>query len=466
MIINDIQFNVSLEEIFVELQTQLRINGSVYFQKEYRDSGTHIQVQCPYHGEGQERKPSAGIRKKDGIFHCFACNEVHSLPEVISYVLGYNDILGKEGIKWLTKNFATVQVEERKDVDLDFDRKTGRKNRSSNNSTMSNSKDNFVTEEELDKYRYYHKYWKERGITDNEVIELFDLGYDRQQETITFPVRDERGNCLFVARRSVISKFFNYPEGVAKPLYGLYELYTEWSIAGIDELDLYYYDVFVCESMIDCLLLWQAGWYAVALNGTGNDLQFKQLRDLPVRKLILATDNDVAGQKARKRIKQNVKYKIITEIEFPEGIKDVGDLGKAGRFEDIKNIIHGFRAVVKLSAQITRLHICQRHSYFTILSYIFFRTSAVSSVGKFFRRTGLTDSARMLISFSRSVAVGYSASSSTSKALNHSRSTLISESVFERYVTPLGSMHFSGCASIYFHTSGRHTATAAPCGIL
>ena len=70
------------------------------------------------------------------------------------------------------------------------------------------------------------------------------------------------------------------------------------------------------------------GKYAVALNGLGNELQFKQLRNLPCRKLILATDNDEAGMKARKRIRANIKNKIITEYILPDGKKDINELSK------------------------------------------------------------------------------------------------------------------------------------------
>ena len=321
MTINDMQINASLNEVLSELRTQLHINGLMYFEKDFRDVGDDLMVQCPYHGNGQERKPSAGIRKSDGTFHCFACNETHSLPEVISYCFGYNDILGKQGLKWIVKNFATVQVENRKDIELDLERKPQSKR-------ISRDVE-YVSEEELDKYRYYHSYWKKRGIVDEEIIELFDLGYDVSDKAITFPVKDISGNCVFVARRSVKTKFFNYPKGVEKPLYGLYEL-----IKSSHDSKSYPDEVFVCESMIDCLLLWQAGFYAVALNGLGNDLQFVQLSQLMCRKIILATDNDKAGKKARERIKKQVKRKLFTEIDFPEGIKDIGECSQ----EQIENI--------------------------------------------------------------------------------------------------------------------------------
>lgn len=272
-----------------------------------RDTPDNIMVSCPYHKGGQERRPSAGILKTDGTFHCFTCGETHSLQEVISYCFGHtDDIVGGFGWEWLLKNFLTVSVEERKAVELDFSR----------NKSYQQSVDKYVDNSELDKYREYHPYMWERKMTP-DVVEIFDVGYDRDSKCITFPVRDIMGNCLFVARRSVVSKFFNYPSGTEKPVYGLYELSC---------LDTYPKEVIICESMIDAITCWVYGKYAVALNGLGNDLQFAQLNKMPCRKFILATDNDEAGQKARKRLRTYIKNKLITEYVFPKGKKDINDL--------------------------------------------------------------------------------------------------------------------------------------------
>ena len=272
-----------------------------------RDTPDNIMVSCPYHKGGQERRPSAGILKTDGTFHCFTCGETHSLQEVISYCFGHtDDIVGGFGWEWLLKNFLTVSVEERKAVELDFSR----------NKSYQQSVDKYVDNSELDKYREYHPYMWERKMTP-DVVEIFDVGYDRDSKCITFPVRNIMGNCLFVARRSVVSKFFNYPSGTEKPVYGLYELSC---------LDTYPKEIIICESMIDAITCWVYGKYAVALNGLGNDLQFAQLNKMPCRKFILATDNDEAGQKARKRLRTHIKNKLITEYVFPKGKKDINDL--------------------------------------------------------------------------------------------------------------------------------------------
>ena len=317
MIINDVQFNCELEDILTELISQLRANGINLIQK-HKDGPTHIQICCPYHANGMERRPSAGLRKSDGIFHCFACNETHSLSEVISHCFGQDDdVVGKFGWQWLLRNFATVQVEERKDVELDL-RRPDFMTKCLNIYVSPK----YVSEEELDKYRYFHPYMYKRGLTD-EIIELFDIGYDKDTDCITFPVRDVNGNTLFIARRSVKSKFFNYPNGVEKPLYGLYELLKfQYNRGGIQE-------VIVCESMLDALSFRTVGKYAVALNGVESELQIKQLKELPCRKIILATDSDEKGMLARQRIRKKIgNRKLITEYIFPKGRKDANECTK------------------------------------------------------------------------------------------------------------------------------------------
>ena len=322
MKINDIIINADLAEVLEELQVQLRQQKLPYLQKT-QDSGKDIMVQCPYHGNGQERRPSMGIRKSDGMCHCFACHEVHTLPELISFVFGSDDMFGQYGRKWLLKNFGTVQVEERKDVEIDM----ARPNATDKNNVLGAynlDKSQWVSEEELQSYRYYHPYMFERGLKEG-IIERFDVGYDIKTDSITFPVRDVYGHTLFIARRSVKYKRFNYPKGVEKPIYGLYELYQNQ----IKQND----DVFITESMIDCLLLCQQGFNAVAMNGTGSELQYKQLNEIPVRHFVIATDNDSAGYKARNIIQSKV-HKLLTYIQFPGDRKDIGECTE----EQIKSI--------------------------------------------------------------------------------------------------------------------------------
>lgn len=337
MKINGLEFNAELGEILAELTAQLRINNIPLLEKQ-KETSTHYQVTCPYHSNGMERRPSAGIRKSDGKFHCFACGEVHELNEVISHCFGYvDDVLGKFGWDWLLKNFMTISVEERKDVQLDFSRDNVSYSANDENNRLDNNHHSeFVTEEELDNYRFIHPYMYKRKLTD-EIIELFDIGWDSETDCITFPVRDEKGNCLFVARRSVKGKYFNYPQNVEKPLYGLWEV-GEFTINVIKR---YPSELIICESMLDALSCWVYGKFAVALNGLGSEKQIALLNSLPCRKYILATDKDEKGKEARKRLRQKIKGKLITEYDYssyPEHAKDINDMSK----QEFQNLVEIF----------------------------------------------------------------------------------------------------------------------------
>ena len=316
--VNNQYITADEKDIIIELRKQLDLKGIKRFSK-IIVSGDNIQTNCPFHHEGQERKPSFGIltkqkgKEKAGTCHCFACGWTGSFAEMVSNVFGYDD-LGLYGGKWLIRNFLTVQIESRPDIldDPDFIRKQ---------CMIHPINKSYVDEIELDSYRQYHPYMWKRKMTP-EVVDLFDVGYDKKTDCITFPIRDINGNCVFVARRSVKTKFFNYPENVEKPVYGLYEL---------SKIRPYPNEIIICESMIDCITCWVYGKYAVALNGLGNELAFSQLQKVPCRKFILATDNDEAGKNARLKLRKRLCNKLITEFDYstyPIGAKDINDMTK------------------------------------------------------------------------------------------------------------------------------------------
>ena len=308
MIIKNVEIVQPLEDVLSQLRAELHMKGIKLLEKEPRESGHNIQCQCIYHGNGQERKPSFGLDKRTGVGHCFACDATVGLDEFISNCFGYNDS-GAYGWSWLIQNFVTLEKGENRVVKLKI---------STNRNSVAdiNSSIEVVSEEELDSYRYYHPYWEKRGITDNDLIEFFDLGYDKNSKSITMPVRDIDGNCLFVARRSIYTKFFSYPSGSTKPLYGLYELY---------QYPEFPKEVWITESIIDCLRLWQNGKFAVALNGLGTTLQYRQINEMPCISVVLATDMDEAGQKARVKLRNKIRGKLIYEVFLPEGRKDIGE---------------------------------------------------------------------------------------------------------------------------------------------
>ena len=90
--IDDLILNCEVLDILTELRNQLHANG-INLLKDIKDTEDNVMVTCPYHKDGQERRPSAGIKKDTGIFHCFTCNNVKSLSEFISNCFGFDCFL-------------------------------------------------------------------------------------------------------------------------------------------------------------------------------------------------------------------------------------------------------------------------------------------------------------------------------------------------------------------------------------
>lgn len=310
---------IKLQDTIIQTDTQsvmdmlkfdLAQHGIDRFHQFIRN-GDNIQTSCPFHKNGQERKPSFGVNGEIDKCHCFSCGWAGTIEEMISELYGYQDE-GKFGKRWLIKRFNTIEIETRKNIMEGFN---GRNNFNTNcisNISTSNTTD-LISDEELDKYRYIHPYMYERGLTD-EIIERFDIGYDRERKEITFPVRDIEGRCVFIAGRSTERKFFRLPKGMDKPIYCShlfsYGTYTR---------------AYITESFLNCLTCWKYDKPAMAMIGTGNQKQYEILNKLPVREYILAFDPDEAGRKATERFRKNVHGKIIKELVYPDN-RDINDL--------------------------------------------------------------------------------------------------------------------------------------------
>ena len=283
----------------------------------FRNNGDNIQTNCPFHKNGQERKPSFGVNGEIDKCHCFSCGWSGTIEEMISELYGYQDE-GKFGKRWLIKRFNTVEIETRPNIMEGFNVRQIHScncNRRNNicDSEYNRDCDRYIGELELDKYRYIHPYMYERGLTD-EIIERFDIGYDRERKEITFPVRDIEGRCVFIAGRSVKSKFFRLPKGKDKPIYQGYRF-----MSGD------YKKAYITESFLNCLTCWKYDKPAMAMIGTGNQKQYEILNRLPVREYILAFDPDEAGRKATERFRKNVHGKIIKELLYTDN-RDINDL--------------------------------------------------------------------------------------------------------------------------------------------
>lgn len=288
-----------VDDILAILRIELSENGVDVFDI-VKQTGNNFMTRCPFHKGGRESKPSFGI-STDGQCHCFACGwSTSDFSQFVSALYGFDEN-SEFGKRWLLQHMSNA-YQDREPLHL--------------NLTRNNSKQHktIISEEELDSYRYTHPYMYQRHLND-EVIEMFDVGYDQNRHCLTFPVKDLDGDVVSVVTRSVTSKFFTLPPGEQKPVYGAY-LFTSGQ----------YKEAVVCEAVLNALTCWKYHIPAVALFGTGSYYQIEILKRLPVRHYILGLDPDEAGEKGVARIKSGLgSSKILSRYKIPPG-KDLNDL--------------------------------------------------------------------------------------------------------------------------------------------
>lgn len=340
----------SIEEVMLTLQAELRINGSPLLRevRPLAQGSRNLVFTCPYHKFGQERKPSAGIAVvpivkgektiQAGTFSCFTCKKHGNISELISHCLGVDDG-GATGTKWIYDHFNSFEVEERDNSIFKVPKRD------------KPEKSVKAVNEDLAKYRYYHPYQKTRYLSDR-IVDLFDVGYDSEFrlspelnpiECITFPIRDAAGKLQFIARRSINSKLFHYPHNVDKGLCFQYEVNKLFPKAK---------EVWICESLLNSLVLIQMGIPSICLLGTGTSTQYKALSSSAYRKFVLCLDNDVAGTKGTiKLISALQDSKLLEVFRLNEVGKDINDYGylknkdelyKQGKFYKIHDFLLTF----------------------------------------------------------------------------------------------------------------------------
>lgn len=293
---------VNLKSIDVDAVFEC-LRGSTSFFRTAKQSGDDIVTECPFHSGGMEKHPSFGIcnnrqNPNYGICHCFACGESHSILQLINFISG----------RELNDNYAVQFVQSISDIAY-LDVREGMKLAS------RTPLDNSVTPVELLAYQTEHSdYLNGRGI--KPIIQrVFQTGFDSATNSVTFPVKERNGTVNFVVRRRVDKKWYNYPAGVTKPIYGLYEFSKIFPKSK---------SIVLVESVINALTLWGYQIPAVALLGTGSISQIALLNSLDLRHYVLCFDGDKAGMQATAKFQKKLQASTSV-VPMPPGY-DVNDL--------------------------------------------------------------------------------------------------------------------------------------------
>lgn len=292
-----------------------RVKRETGYLRDIKLNGDKALITCPCHSNGNENSPSCIINfnKTDkfeaGSFHCFSCHETGSLANLIGRCFHENEIWGT---KWILENYGGSEIQNRGSmIKVPMRVKT----------------QEVACKDDLDSYRYIHPYMYKRHLTD-DIINMFDIGYDGKN--ITFPIKDVSGKVLFVAKRSVSGKKFYIPPNVEKPLCYLYEAQKHFPNSQ---------EIYVVESLFNALTLYKYGYPAIALLGTGTKEQIEMLEELPYRRIIVALDNDAAGDVGYLKIRDKIRDKFVIRLKLKEHGKDINDFGDLA-LEDFRECIH------------------------------------------------------------------------------------------------------------------------------
>ncbi len=283
------------------------------------DVDSNFMVFCPFHHN--VNTPAAEVDKATGVFFCFSCKHTCDLEQFLAKSTGMTyfqalRVIAKEGYRAPLSDEVSKLLEPEPDI-----------------SPVDNSLIESLHNKALGSSRamdYYHK----RGITTESVIKHM-FGYSEKQDMIIMPYASPSGDCFYgFEARSVEGKRFKANGPKTKTLFNLSE--CRWNN-----------DVFVTESIIDAVLLEQAGASAVARMGTGSGKVQVGLLKRYFSIIYVVQDNDTAsnsfaGQTSAHKLVEKLGNRGIM-VAPPSGYKDIGDM----KMPEVEEFVTGVTDITK-----------------------------------------------------------------------------------------------------------------------
>lgn len=301
----------------------------------------NIQLTCPrpHYQNGQryyEDVPSLGISVESPyLFNCFGCSFRGTVEFFLAETL---DMTVEEARKWL---------EFRYKFDEDFWRKTDDGYQFKEYEELF-KKENFVKtfgEEYFAPFRKIHQYTFDRGF-EKETAVKYDIGYDENQRRIVMPIRTGEGEIAGLVGRTIDRDedvkylLYNYEDGEVVGFNKDWVLYE-------DKSDYEHDSILVVESALDVAWADQHGLTEIVNVGSilgckPSDRQADKLAKYD--EVIDGLDDDYSGRAGGKLLKRKLKGRVkLSEIEYPEGCKDLGDCDK----EQMRRIVENRQSALK-----------------------------------------------------------------------------------------------------------------------
>lgn len=268
-----------------------------------RESGDELIAKCPQHLQRTGREdahPSWSMNTETYVHHCFSCGYSGTLNSL------YRDLLGEvpEDLEWeLSKQSVIASVSRVREPE---------------------HKAPEVNEWVLSQYVGVPGPLLERRRIRRESADFFGVRWDRTNGVWVIPIRDIDGGLMgFQYRQKGI--VLNNPTGMekSKTLFGMHLFKDENTIT-------------VVESPLDAVRFWNIGVPAVATFGAGVSEEQVRLLSRYFTVVIIAMDDDAAGQRAGVYLRKELKRRGTAVFFFDYSGLEVKDPGDVNSDEDLQ----------------------------------------------------------------------------------------------------------------------------------
>ena len=316
---------------------------------------------CPFHSE---KTPSFSVSPDKQIYHCFGCGKGGG---VISFIMEIENLSFPEAVAFLARRANMTLPEQENDREskkrarmLALNRDAARFFYEQLNSPAGERARQYMARRGIakgtavnfglgcapDDWGALERAMREKGYTD---YELFDAGlikkgrnggwYDAFRDRLMFPVIDVRGNVIGFSGRLLGE---NGPKYLNSPETSVFNKGSNLFALNLAKKSKRGY-ILLTEGNIDVVSLHQAGFdSAVASLGTSLTAEQARLISRYTDQVIIAYDNDGAGQKAAQRAiaileKLDLKVKVLQM----SGAKDPDEFIKLKGPEAFAKLIEG-----------------------------------------------------------------------------------------------------------------------------
>ena len=278
---------------------------------------------CPICGHGKSGDGLAENPKNPNMLKCFGCDFSGDIFDLYSKTTGagfadtFNLLAGKLGITIDGKETTTNHAEPKRGGDLTAEGEAEKKPRK----TVDYSGYYKLCEERLEGSKEAQAYLDSRGVLSPALY--YGLGFDPQADPAKAPGATGNENRPHPAPRIIIPCGSSFYIGRRIDSDKYKAINSPGEVMPFNDSVLYAHDVqevFITEGVFDALSIIEAGGQAVALHGTGHAAALaRKLEANPTAAtLILALDNDAAGQRETEKLAAE-----LTRINTPFILSDI-----------------------------------------------------------------------------------------------------------------------------------------------